>query len=182
MSRTFVAHSALGDQLQFRSMTGSERIGFLFEFQVSLISEAQGISAKALLGTDLSVEVDLTTEANGGGKRYLSGQVTAFTFEGKDGNYFAYKATLRPWLWLASRRKDFKIFQNMTVPDIVQDVLSKYGFAIDNKLCKRYRTWEYCVQYDESDFAFVSRLLEHEGGDYYFSHQMGSHSLVLADD
>jgi type VI secretion system secreted protein VgrG len=181
MSRTFIAHSALGDQLQFRSMTGSERMGYLFQFQVNLLSEAEGISAKALLGTDLTVEVDLTTETSGG-KRYLSGQVTAFTFAGKDGDYFAYQATLRPWLWLASRRKDFKIFQNMTVPDIVQDVLSKYGFAIQNKLCKSYRTWEYCVQYDESDFNFVSRLLETEGAYYYFAHQMGSHQLVLADD
>jgi type VI secretion system secreted protein VgrG len=181
MSRTFIAHSALGDQLQFRSMTGSERIGFLFEFQVRLISETQGISAKSLLGTDLTVEVDLTTETSAG-KRYLSGQVTSFAFVGKDGDYFAYTATLRPWLWLASRRQDFKIFQNMTVPNIVRDVLSKYGFSIDNQLCKKYRTWEYCVQYDESDFNFVSRLLETEGAYYYFSHQMGSHSMVLADD
>jgi len=181
MSRTFIAHSALGEQLQFRSMTGDERLGYLFEFQVNLISETEGISAKSLLGTDLTVEVDLTTEASGG-KRYLSGQVTGFTFTGRDGDFFAYRAILQPWLWLATRRKDFKIFQNMTVPEIVQDVLSKYGFALDNKLCKSYRTWDYCVQYDESDFSFISRLLEHEGAYYYFAHQMGSHQLVLADD
>jgi type VI secretion system secreted protein VgrG len=163
-------------------MTGRERMGYLYEFQVRLLSETEAISTKTMLGTDLTVGIDLTTEANGTGTRYLSGQVTAFSFAGRDGDYYAYRATLRPWLWLATRRTDFKIFQNMTVPEIVMDVLSKYGFTIDNKLTKSYRTWVYCVQYGESDFNFISRLLEHEGAYYYFSHQKGSHHLVLADD
>jgi len=182
MSRTFTAHSALGEQLQFRSFSGYERMGHLFEFQVRLLSDAQGISAKALLGTDMTIEVDLTTKLNGGGKRYLSGMVTSFALVGRDGDSYAYEAMLRPWLWLASLRTDFKIFQNKTVPDIVKEVLAPYGFTVDDKLCNSYRTWEYCVQYGESDFNFISRLLEHEGAYYYFAHQMGSHSMVLADD
>ena len=182
MARTFTAHSALGDELQFRSMTGYEQMGRLFEFRVRLLSSTQGISAKNMLGTDLTVEVDLTTEAGGTGTRYLSGQVAGFAFTGRDGDYYAYEALMRPWLWLATRRSDFKIFQNMTVPQIVQEVLAPYGFTIDNKLCNSYRTWEYCVQYGETDFNFISRLLEHEGAYYYFRHQLGSHSLVLADD
>jgi type VI secretion system secreted protein VgrG len=182
MSHTFTAYSALGDQLQFRSMTGYEQMGRLFEFRVRLLSTAAGISAKDMLGTDLTVEVDLTTAANGAGTRYLSGQVAAFAMTGLDGDYYAYEALLRPWLWLATRRSDFRIFQNMTVPDIVQQVLAPYGFVIDNKLTNSYRTWDYCVQYGETDFNFISRLLEHEGAYYYFSHQLGSHHLVLADD
>ena len=181
MSHTFIAHSALGDQLQFRSMTGSEEMGKLFEFRVVMLSQSDGISADSLLGTDLTVEVDLTTEADGAGKRYLSGQVAGFAFTGREGDFFSYEAQLRPWLWLATRRTDFKIFQNKTVPDIVQEVLAPYGFTVDNKLTGNYRTWEYCVQYGETDFNFISRLLQHEGGYFYFRHKNGSHDLVLAD-
>jgi type VI secretion system secreted protein VgrG len=80
MSRTFTAHSALGEQLQFRTLTGYERMGHLYELRVRLLSDAQDISAKVLLGTDMTVEVDLTTKLGGSGKRYLSGLVTAFLY------------------------------------------------------------------------------------------------------
>ena len=181
MDRTFKAHSPLGDQLLFRSLKGQEGISRLFEFRVNLLSENDSIDPKSLLGQDMSIEIDLTTEEGGGGKRFLSGQVCTFAFMGRDGNFFAYEAVLRPWLWLATRRTDFKIFQFKTVPEIVQEVLAPYGFTVINKLTGEYRKWEYCVQYGESDFAFVSRLLEEEGAYTYYEHQQGSHKLVLAD-
>ena len=180
--RTFTAHSPLGEQLEFRSMVGSEQISRLFEFRVRLISESSAISAKSLLGKDLTVEIDLTTEQGGGGKRYLSGQVVQFTFIGRDGDFASFIAVLRPKLWHATRRTDFKIFQHMKAPDIIKDVLGKYGFSIEDKLTGQYREWVYMVQYDESDFNFVSRVMESEGIYYYFEHAMGSHTLVLADD
>ena len=181
MDRTFKAHSPLGDQLRFRSLAGREQISRLFEFRVNLLSESDAIGAKSLLGQDLSVEVDLTTEKNGGGKRFLSGQVVQFSFAGRDGDYFAYEAVLRPWLWLATRRSDFKIFQFKDVPTIVQEVLAPYGFTVINKLTGNYRAWDYCVQYGETDFNFISRLLETEGAYFFFEHAQGSHKLVLAD-
>ncbi|WP_239384449.1 type VI secretion system Vgr family protein, partial [Delftia tsuruhatensis] len=94
----------------------------------------------------------------------------------------SYEALLRPWLWHATRRSDFKIFQFKKVPDIIQEVLAPYGFSIDNKLTGHYREWVYMVQYGESDFNFVSRLMEQEGIFFFFSHSQGSHTLVLADD
>ncbi len=181
-NRTFTAHSPLGEQLEFRSMVGSEQISRLFEFRVRLISESSAISPKRLLGNDLTVEIDRTPEQGGGGKRYLSGQVVQFTFIGRDGDYSSYIAVLRPKLWHATRRTDFKIFQHMKAPDIIKDVLGKYGFSIEDKLKGQYREWVYMVQYDESDFNFVSRVMESEGIYYYFEHAMGSHTLVLADD
>jgi type VI secretion system secreted protein VgrG len=60
--------------------------------------------------------------------------------------------------------------------------LGKYGFSIEDKLMGNYREWTYMVQYGESDFNFVSRLMEEEGIFYFFSHSNGSHKLVLADD
>ncbi len=182
MSRTFIAHSPLGEQLEFRSLAGEEGLSRLFEFRVRLISESSSISAKSLLGKDMSIEVDLTTEVGGGGKRFLSGQVTQFTYGGRDGDFYAYEAVLRPGLWHAARRTDFKIFQFKKVPDIVKEVLGKYGFPIEDKLTGSYREWPYIVQYGESDFNFVSRLLQVDGAYFYFSHSNGSHTLVLADD
>ncbi len=180
--RTFTAHSPLGDELEFRSLEGSEQISRLFEYRVRLISKSASISAKSLLGKDMSIEIDLTTEASGGGKRFLSGQVTQFTYIGRDGDFYSYDAMLRPWLWHATRRSDFKIFQFKKVPDIIKEVLGPYGFTIDDKLTGTYRTWDYMVQYGETDFNFISRLLESEGGYFFFDHSQGSHKLVLADD
>ena len=105
-----------------------------------------------------------------------------FTYIGRDGDFYSYEAVLRPWLWHATRRSDFKIFQFKKVPDIIQEVLGPYGFSIENKLTGSYRTWDYIVQYGETDFNFVSRLMEMEGAYFYFSHSQGSHTLVLADD
>ncbi|MCP1106293.1 type VI secretion system tip protein VgrG [Serratia nevei] len=181
-NRTFIAHSPLGEQLEFRALAGKEKISQLYEFRVRLISESASISAKSLLGKDMSIEVDLTTEIGGSGQRFLSGQVTQFTYSGKDGDFYAYDAVLRPWLWHATRRTDFKIFQFKKVPDIVKEVLGKYGFPIEDKLTGTYREWPYIVQHGESDFNFVSRLMELEGSHYYFTHSNGSHTLVLADD
>ena len=69
MDRTFRAHSPLSEQLLFRTLADQEQMSQLFEFQVDLLSESEGISAKSLLGQDMSIEIDLTTESGGGGKR-----------------------------------------------------------------------------------------------------------------
>ncbi|WP_418128981.1 type VI secretion system Vgr family protein [Variovorax sp. 278MFTsu5.1] len=182
MTRSFIAHSALGERLKFRSMTGQERISALFEHRVRLISDMPNIQPRSMLGEDMSIEVNLATELGGTGSRFLSGQVTRFAYIGKDdGDMCVYEATLRPWLWYATRRSDFRIFQFKTAPQILQEVLAPYGFAIDARLSGSYRTWDYCVQYSESDFSFASRLMEQEGVYYFFSHAQGSHQLVLCD-
>src|SRR5207249_4174763 len=92
-----------------------------------------------------------------------NGQVSRFALTGREGRYFRYEATVRPWLWYATRRTDCRIFQQMTVPQILDAVLGFYGFPIKKRLTGRYRVWEYCVQYRESDFNFISRLMEQEG-------------------
>ncbi len=182
MTRSFIAHSALGERLKFRSMTGQERISTLFESRVRLVSELPGIPARQMLGEDMTIEVNLATELGGAGQRFISGQVTRFARVGKDdGDMHVYEAQLRPWLWYATRRSDFKIFQFKSVPDIVQEVLAPYGFGIDARLSGSYRSWDYCVQYGETDFDFVSRLMESEGIYYFFAHARGIHQLVLCD-
>lgn len=166
----------------FRAMQGHEQLSQLFEFQVDVLYDGMGLDLRSLLGKSLTLEID-TDEL--GGTRYLNGQITRFMLAGKETStqrYYLYRATVRPWLWSASRREDFRIFQEKSVPDIVEEVLKPYGHAIERKLSDAYRPWTYCVQYGESDFDFVSRLLEHEGIYYWFKHSQGRHDLVLADD
>ncbi|MCK4629396.1 MAG: type VI secretion system tip protein VgrG, partial [Sedimentisphaerales bacterium] len=100
----------------------------------------------------------------------------------ESGNLSHFQATIVPWLWFLTRVADCRIFQKITIPDIIKEVFRERGFTdFDDKLSGSYREWEYCVQYRETDFNFVSRLMEQEGIYYYFRHENGKHTLVLAD-
>ena len=102
---------------------------------------------------------------------------------GKSARFTSYSATLYPWLWLMTMNSDCQIFQNMTVPDIIKKVFSNLGFSdFKDSLSGSYTAREYCVQYMETSFAFVSRLMEEEGIFYFFTHTASAHTLVLADD
>ncbi|OZI62319.1 type VI secretion system Vgr family protein [Bordetella genomosp. 11] len=180
--RIIKAHTPLpADQLRFRAMHGAETMSQLFEFDVDLVAESYTLDMKALLGKPMSLEI----ETPGGTPRFLSGEITRCVLVGRDtdgGGYYLYRATLRPWLWYLTQTSDSKIFQNKSVPDVIREVLKDYKYPVEFKLVDSYRTWEYCVQYQETDFAFVSRLMEHEGIYYWFRHEEGKHTLVLADD
>lgn len=179
MNRRVVIQTPLGDQLQFKKLHGHEALSELSMFEVDLVSTNNSIAPSDLLGQSVTLEV----ETDGGGKRYLNGIVTQFGMQGMlERKQFKYKMRVRPWLWLATRKTDFKIFQNKTVPEIISEVLGKYGYAMEKRLSGNYRTWDYCVQYRESDFAYVSRLMELEGIYYFNAHSSGNHTLVLADD
>ena len=178
MTRRVTIHTPLGDELHFRELRGQENISQLFSLDVEMLSENESIDPKALLGKNATIEI----ETQGGGRRFIDGIVTRFGMQGQDHRHYAYKARLSPWLWLATRKSDFRIFQNLNVPDIVEQVLGVYGHPMQRKLTRAYRSWDYCVQYNESDCDFVSRLMEHEGIYYHFAHAMGEHTLVLCDD
>jgi type VI secretion system secreted protein VgrG len=179
MERLVDAITPLGDALWFRQMTGTEAISVPFEFDLTFHSKQLGLSAKAVLGKDITLNVE--TEG-GKGVRHFNGICTRFMSAGREGEHIIYTAKLRPWLWLASRRSDCKIFQFKKAPDIIKEVLGKYGFPISDKLKKSYREWEYCVQYQETDMNFVMRLMEHEGIYFHFEHAAGTHTLVMSDD
>ena len=99
-----------------------------------------------------------------------------------NGQFASYQVTLRPWLWLLTRTSDCRIFQNQKVPDIIKQVFRDLGFSdFEDALSRSYREWEYCVQYRETSFDFVSRLMEQEGIYYWFRHEQSRHILVLSD-
>jgi type VI secretion system secreted protein VgrG len=181
MTRTVQVHTVLSaEQLRFRAMRGREALSQLFEFEVDMVSPSFNLDLKKLLGTSLTIEV-----TDGGAPRYLNGTVVRFELVGRaneTGRHYVYRALVQPWLWYLTRTTDCRIFQNKSVPEVLDEVLGKYGFEFEKRLTGNYRPWEYCVQYQESDFAFVSRLMEHEGIAYHFEHTGNSHLLVLADD
>jgi type VI secretion system secreted protein VgrG len=179
---TFSVSSSLGkDTLELDRLSGVERVSTLFEFNYTLSSESANLSADKILGQGLTLAIELPA----GGKRYLHGVVAEFAqtgFGDRDKTY-QYRAVVRPWLWFLTRTADCRIFEQKSVPDIFEAVVKAYGFSdYSLKLHGSYAPLEYCVQYRETDFNFVSRLLEHEGIHYYFEHHDGRHVLVLADD
>ncbi|QTD94240.1 type VI secretion system tip protein TssI/VgrG [Burkholderia anthina] len=178
MNRVFTLDSPHGDDLKFHTLDGSDELGRLFEFRIEALADSHSLSLKDMLGKPVTVRIeqqDLST-------RYLNGIVARATLAGRRAErHYGYELIVRPWLWLATRRSDCRIFQNRTVPDIVQEVLAPYGFPIENKLTESYVPRQYCVQYNETDTAFVSRLMEFEGIYFYFRHAADSHTLVLCD-
>lgn len=178
MNRVFTLDSPHGDDLKFHTLDGSDELGRLFEFRIEALADSHSLSLKDMLGKPVTVRIeqqDLST-------RYLNGIVARASLAGRRAErYYGYELIVRPWLWLATRRSDCRIFQNKTVPEIVQEVLSTYGFPIESHLAETYVPREYCVQYNETDAAFVSRLMEFEGIYYWFRHAEDTHTLMLSD-
>ncbi|WP_321418746.1 type VI secretion system tip protein TssI/VgrG [uncultured Desulfobacter sp.] len=169
------------DVLLFSRMSGTEELGRLFQFDLELLSKKPDIKFEDLLGQNVTIRLDLPDRKN----RYFNGFVTRFNQSdvNTEEDYTPYSATISPWFWFLTRTADCRIFQNKTVPDIIKEIFRDHGFTdFEDKLTGTYRNWEYCVQYRETDFNFVSRLMEQEGIYYFFKHEENKHMLVLADD
>ena len=164
--------------LLFDSMTSTAGLSLLGETQINLLSLNPNIKPEALLGKPVTV----TMQLRDGGKRFFNGYVTRFGLGAHRGKYFGYQASVNPWLWFLTSTADCRIFQELSVPDIVKKVFEDHGIAnFQFNLFRSYRKWVYCVQYRESDYNFVARLLEHEGIYWYIEHSDGKHKLVLVD-
>ncbi|HEA4617883.1 TPA: type VI secretion system tip protein VgrG [Escherichia coli] len=183
-----VSGSAVPPQmLLFASLNGSETLGSLFTYVVQLktsdtlnlgyVSPAANLPLKPMVGKDLCVNIEL----DGGGKRYISGLVTAAWVVGHEGRSVTYELRIEPWLKLLTHTSDYKAFQNKTVVEILDEVLAEYSFPVEKRLVENYpsRTWQ--VQYGETDFDFIQRLMQEWGIYWWFEHSENSHTLVLAD-
>ena len=162
----------------FRSMHLGEALSEAFRYEIELLSDDPQQDPKAILGQSLTVCHDLGET----GTRYFNGYVTEFSSRGASGQFFLYGLVLRPWLWLLSRTSNCRVFQKLTVPDIVKQIFRLHGFSdFSESLTSSYDPREYVVQYRETDEHFVSRLLEEEGIYFFFQHEAGKHTLVLCD-
>ncbi|MDE1183229.1 type VI secretion system tip protein TssI/VgrG [Paraburkholderia sp.] len=169
------------DTLMFRSLAGSETLSSVYAFDVQMVSASAALDLNALLGKPVTLRI---TTLNGA-TRFLGGQIVRCELSGREtstSRSYIYTLTLRPWLWYLTRTSDCRIFQNRSVVEILREVFGKYGFAVEERLLTQYRRWDYCVQFQETDFAFVSRLMEHEGIYYFFRHEADQQVLILADD
>lgn len=168
----------LGAALLFSQMNGREGLGQLFNYELELLSDDPNIDENALLGQSATINVSLDK----GKTRYFNGLITSFGYSGTRGRYVSYRATLRPWLWLLSQASDCRIFQRMSVPDVVSQVFRDHGCSdFTLKLDRDYPQRDYIVQYRETTLRFVQRLLEHEGIYYYFKHEESRHNLEIVD-
>jgi type VI secretion system secreted protein VgrG len=167
------------DKVLLKSLQGEEQISGLFHYTLELVSEDDQLNFSSIVGQSVTVTFALP----GGDSQYVNGVVGKFVQAGRTERLTTYFADLYPWLWLLTLHADCRIFQNKSTPDILKAVFSDLGFSdYKDALTRSYSSREYCVQYQESTFAFVSRLMEEEGIFYFFEHESSKHTLVLADD
>lgn len=173
------------DALLLMAFKGSEGISTPFKFELSMLSENHAISFESIVGKNATITVQLPN----GEQRYFNGIISRFAQgrgggqAGGDPRFSYYTATLVPWLWLLTRSAESRIFQEQSTPDIVMKVLKEKGITeVKRSLHKDYQPRTYCVQYRETHFNFISRLLEEEGIFYFFQHEEGKHIMILADD
>jgi type VI secretion system secreted protein VgrG len=168
-----------------QSFSGREELGRLFEYNVELLSEKGDITAEKLLGTNATVALELP----GGMLRNFNGYLTRFTVQGqtstpafKSGTGYLYLATISPGLWMRTRASNSQIFAKQTIADLLSSELPKGNLMTLDAQVGATELRDYVVQYRETDFNFLSRMMEHAGVYYFFTHVDGAHSMTLIDD
>ena len=173
--------STLGKEaLLFRRLQGREELGRLPEYRLELLrpQKSGALDAEKLLGTKVTVKLVRSDKQH----RFINAWVVAVEQGGVSGRFDVYRLELRPWLWHLTLNADCRIFQDKTAVEIIEAVFADYSSQqIEKKISGTIRKRNYCVQYRESDFDFVSRLMEEEGIYYYFKHVEGQHTLVLCN-
>lgn len=171
------------DALLVVALDGQESVSSLFSFRLKCVSEVpKQIKLQKILERGATIRIKLFD----GSERFIHGLISRCSCDGKevgdDKRFTHYTIEVVPWLWLLKRTTDCRIFQDKTTPDIIQKIFQDLGFS-DFKLSLKgqFEARDYCVQYRESDFNFVSRLMEEEGIFYYFEHAQGKHTLVLSN-
>ena len=177
--RPFAVATPLGpDVLLLAGLSGVEEISRPFDFVLNLLSEQRGVDVDALVGLPACVRI-VTPD---GDTRFIHGLVRRVREIGSGAVLTSYQAELVPWLWMLSLSADCRIFQQLSVPEIVSQVFTNLGHSdYELRLVRTYPKREYCVQYRETHLDFVSRLLEDEGIAYHFVHTADKHVLVLTD-
>ncbi|RFO96247.1 type VI secretion system tip protein VgrG [Rhodoferax lacus] len=185
-------------------LEGAEGINSLFDYRLTLqtpdalnfmASRGANFDLDAFVGLELTCFVELEGQGQfvpglpggvgapnqGAGVREISGLITAARLIGEDSRHALYELTLRPWLHLATLTTDCKVFQDMTPVQVIEAVLADYAFASTKHLIEAYPQRDYTVQYNETDFEFITRLMQEWGINYHFAHSGGAHRLVWSD-
>lgn len=179
-NRPLAIETPLGeDKLLLAGFRGEEQLSRLFSYELDLLSDDEAIDPKQIVGKPVSFMVRRAD----GEPRWFHGHVRRFGYLGTGDRLSRYRAEVVPNLWFLTQTTDCRIFQNKNVQDIITQVFDDLGLTDYDLsgISGQHDTWDYCVQYRETDFNFVSRLMEKEGIFYYFKHEKGKHTLKLAD-
>jgi type VI secretion system secreted protein VgrG len=156
-------------------LEGCEGVNALFEYRLILQTpdaqslmpaQAANFDLDAFVGLELSCNIELEGHGianQGAGVRQISGLITAARCIGEDSRHVLYELTLRPWLHLASLTTDCKVFQDQTPVEVIEAVLAEYPFAAEKRLIESYPQRDYTVQYNDTDFEFITRLMQEWG-------------------
>ena len=169
------------DVLLLSHVSGVEIMSRMFKFSLDLLSKQPTISFTKIVGQKVTIALQL---ADGTALRHFNGYVSRFAQTGTDSIFTHYQMEVVPWLWFLTRNANCRIFQNLTIPQIIEQIFQDRGFgsAYKTSFKTQYQPREYCVQYRETDFDFVSRLMEQYGISYFFEHSENDHTLVMTDN
>jgi type VI secretion system secreted protein VgrG len=183
------------DALLLEGFGGVEMMSRPFAYQLNLASSTSEVTGEQIVGKNVTFSVDDLR----GQTRHFNGYVSRFAYSGQNGRLQTYMAEVVPWLWFLTRTTDCRSFEKKTTPEIIKAIFDKdvyktlrsqmndatgYELQLTDKKKDgnpKYPTREYCAQYNESDFNFVSRLMEEEGICYFFKHDQGQHKLIVTD-
>lgn len=197
MPRTVTYWSAVTGTLkgspffEVQAVEGTEALGALFHYTVTLQTPdspdltalvAANLPYKQMVGKEAGLLIEVDGGGGAVGVREINGLVTSARFVHAENRRAVYEVTLEPWLVLATRTSDYKIFQHQSVIDITQAVLADYPYLLDVRVSQRYPVRDFQVQYGETDFEFLTRLWQEVGIYYQFESKDGKHRLVLVDD
>ncbi len=179
------------DDLLIQEMSGTESVSKLFEFKLRLISSRDDIDVRKIIGKTAILRIETYDSGHMGGERHWNGYVSRFARSGRnhsvDGeDLYTYECDIVPWFWLMTQHEDCRIFQNKTVREIIETIFGEFNYSdFKMELTETHPSLEYCTQYHETTFDFISRLIEREGIHYYFRHNEhddSKHILVFTDN
>jgi type VI secretion system secreted protein VgrG len=170
------------DYLLINRLVATEGISRLFSFEVELLHEETSpgfeptiVEAESILGHGVTISINQRDDTN----RTFSGIVNQFSQGNRNTRFSFYYTTLVPHVWILTQKHQSRIFQHKSVPDILRIIFE--GFEVSYEIQGDFKPRNYCVQYNETDFDFASRLMEEEGIYYFFEHNYGKHKMIIAN-
>lgn len=176
-----------GDALHITAVSMQESISSLYEIHASVYTTNSELDYQALLGQPTTIELTVK-DASGNYTRNFNGLVTSISSQGQAyhktdnaNKYYCYTLIISPQFWLTTMRSNCRIFQDLSVIDIASQIFPEHNIQFTNKAGSAFKPYEYCVQYHETDYQFLTRLFAQEGIYFYFKQDAGANTLILAN-